>query len=168
MNKDFENALLDKCLIQNGPLDTPCWMWTGSRFGSGYGQIKYNGKFQGVHRASYLFYKEEIPRGMGVLHHCDIPLCCNPEHLFTGTQQTNVDDMVAKNRAGFQNGGFRGQRNGNAKLSETEVVTIKQLLAEGILKKPEIANRFCVTVGVIYNIASGLIWSHVNLEDYIE
>jgi hypothetical protein len=35
---------------------------------------------------------------MQILHRCDNPQCCNPEHLFVGTQAENMADMRRKGR----------------------------------------------------------------------
>lgn len=151
--------------MEDGPLETPCWIWSGSRFGSGYGQIKYQNIFQGAHRASYKHFKGEIPQGHNVLHHCDIPLCVNPEHLFLGTQRDNIADMIAKRRGAFQGNGFRGEGNGNAKLTEDDVITIKRLVVVGELSKSDIARKFQIGEGAVYNIIAGRSWSHIILED---
>ena len=29
---------------------------------------------------------------------CDVPLCCNPHHLFIGDQRINMQDRYAKGR----------------------------------------------------------------------
>ncbi|WP_434452948.1 HNH endonuclease signature motif containing protein [Lentzea sp. E54] len=33
-----------------------------------------------------------------VNHHCDTPSCCNPDHLYWGTQSENMQDCVRRGR----------------------------------------------------------------------
>ncbi len=51
-----------------------------------------------AHRASWQISFGPIPDGLQVLHTCDNPPCCNPAHLFLGTQLDNIYDMCAKGR----------------------------------------------------------------------
>jgi len=76
------------------------WIWIGAD-GGRYGQIKVLGKVEQAHRVSYELFIGEIPEGHGVLHRCDICLCVNPEHLFSGTQMDNMHDMIDKGRRHF-------------------------------------------------------------------
>jgi len=82
--------------------NTNCWNWMGAKACHGYGCINYNYKTQRVHRLSYTTFVGLIPDGMSVCHRCDNKLCCNPEHLFLGTHQDNMKDMIEKRRAHFQ------------------------------------------------------------------
>ena len=50
------------------------------------------------HRYAWELWEGPIPNGMNVLHRCDNRRCCNPAHLFLGTQQENMLDMYAKGR----------------------------------------------------------------------
>jgi hypothetical protein len=84
---------------QTIPDDDECWLWGGSLDTHGYGHVRHGGKLVSVHRLSW----EEangrpVPPGQGVLHSCDVPACWRPRHLFLGTQQANVADMVNKGR----------------------------------------------------------------------
>jgi hypothetical protein len=83
-----------------------CWPWTGLRNRTGYGQLKgtkYRGRLS--HCISWIIHNGPLPEGMRVLHRCDNPPCCNPKHLFIGTQADNVADMVAKGRNTHQGRG---------------------------------------------------------------
>ncbi len=79
---------------------TGCWIWTGATRGNNhYGAIKISQtKSVLCHRLSYEMYKECIPDKLKVLHTCDNPLCCNPNHLVVGTQLDNIQDRVKKQR----------------------------------------------------------------------
>ena len=85
--------------------DSNCWNWMGAKACHGYGAITYNNKCQRVHRLSYVTFVGAIPDNLSVLHKCDNKLCCNPEHLFLGTQKDNMQDMYKKGRAHFQKKG---------------------------------------------------------------
>jgi hypothetical protein len=90
--------------IEDRGYNTPCWIWVGGRFKSGYGAIKYNGKTQKVHRVSANFYLNfDLGSNLKVLHKCDVNPCFNPDHLFIGTLQDNSDDMIDKSRNFNQN-----------------------------------------------------------------
>lgn len=78
--------------------DGMCWTWRGST-AKGYGQIKAGNRVLRVHRVAYEFACGAVPDGMVVMHTCDNPLCCNPNHLVAATQDENMADMAAKGRA---------------------------------------------------------------------
>jgi hypothetical protein len=138
-----------------------CWVWQGSvRKKDGYGSINIGqGKTSLVHRLAYTYWKGEIPEGMFVCHHCDNPPCINPDHLFLGTNQDNMNDKMLKGRAftGFH----KGEANGGAKLTNEQVSDIKKLLIEGEFNQSEIAVEFGVSRQSICDINTNKKWSHI-------
>ena len=75
-----------------------CWNWTGSTTNRGYGKFKLHGKTVATHRLAWIISRRcEIPDGKLILHHCDNPLCCNPMHLYCGTQSDNMKDREMRN-----------------------------------------------------------------------
>lgn len=85
-----------------------CWNWTGAKAAHGYGAITYKYKCQRVHRLSYESFIGPILNNLSVLHKCDNKSCCNPDHLFLGTQKDNISDMYRKGRSRFQK---KGEKN---------------------------------------------------------
>lgn len=83
--------------------DNDCWEWKAYKIsnkpGREYGYFDFGGGVDGLaHRFSYILHYGEIPDGMEVCHRCDNPKCVNPKHLFLGSHQDNMDDMMKKNR----------------------------------------------------------------------
>ena len=89
---------------------TGCWNWTESTAPNGYGRMSYNGTTDYAHRLSWNAHFGVIPDGLHVLHRCDNPTCVNPEHLFLGTHQDNMDDMMRKGRRGNTGGHWKVKR----------------------------------------------------------
>ena len=78
--------------------ESGCWLWVGHISKDGYGRLRVAGKKELAHRASYRAFIGEIPDTLLVCHKCDNPSCVNPNHLFIGTHQDNMNDKVAKGR----------------------------------------------------------------------
>lgn len=61
--------------------------------------MRVRGRMIKAHRAAWMAATgREIAAGMCVLHKCDNPRCCNPAHLWLGTNPENTRDKVEKGR----------------------------------------------------------------------
>lgn len=132
-----------------------CWPWKGYVAKNGYGYVSFQRKDMLGHRVSYIVNRGAIPDGMDVCHKCDNPACVNPNHLFLGTHQDNMDDKVRKGRQP------RGEWNSNAKLTDEQVGRIKLELAERTGSNSAIARRYGVTRKTIDAIEHGRTWAHI-------
>ncbi|MCU0905634.1 MAG: HNH endonuclease [Tabrizicola sp.] len=136
---------------------TGCKNFTGCKVGAGYGRLRIGEKIILAHRHAYELENGPIPAGMLVCHKCDNPACCNHEHLFLGSQITNMQDRAGKGRYGTQ---AKGQSNGAAKLTDADIPAIRKLLAEGRRQK-DIAEMYGVTQPLISMIALRKKWGHL-------
>ena len=78
-----------------------CWLWAGGKTTGGYGTYTTASRFglsTLVHRAIYELTQGVSIKNKVLLHSCDTPACCNPDHLTPGTQGENLKDCVEKGR----------------------------------------------------------------------
>lgn len=64
--------------------DGDCWLWTGALTGLGYGALGRGRTGDGnvyAHRAAWELLVGEIPKGYVLRHLCQVPACCNPDHI---------------------------------------------------------------------------------------
>ena len=133
-----------------------CWLWTGSCDRDGYGRFWSNKFNVSAHRYSYQIHYGFIPDGLFVLHSCDTPACVNPDHLWLGTNQDNMDDMVNKGRCIRA----KGENSGNAKMTINQVRSIREKHKRKITYK-ELANEYGVTKQNIGAVVNRKTWRHV-------
>lgn len=135
-----------------------CWIWRLSTGSHGYGQLFWDKRVQTAHRFSYLLFNGD-PGDLSVLHKCGNRRCCNPLHLYAGTQLQNHHDMR-------QHGTYspppvlKGGQVGNSVLSDAQASEIKLSLLEGAACT-ELAVRYKVSISTISLIARNKRYAHV-------
>lgn len=133
--------------------DSGCWEWQQSKF-AGYGRLVKNKKSWPAHAYSYTAFVGPISEGLQINHKCHNRACCNPEHLYEGTQKENLHDMQMARRGNY----LRGEINGNSKI--TEEIALKIYQASGIAKT--IAAQYGVSISLVYAIKHKKIWEQIH------
>lgn len=89
-----------------------CWLWTGTIDGTKYGTFTVTEgatkRIIRAHRLSWEIHFGPPPEDLFVLHHCDIPPCVRPDHLFLGTNAENIQDARRKGRLATKANGRHG------------------------------------------------------------
>lgn len=162
MEKIFQRVKVDK----NG-----CWIWQEGKATDGYGQTRIGAdSTRLVHRIMYREAYGDFDRKLLICHRCDVVACCNPEHLFIGTNSDNVRDAAKKGRMakGKNNGAYtcpekvrRGIENGNAKLTEDIVRTIRDEYSNGNISQLKLGQKYGVSEHTIWTIVHHKTWKHV-------
>lgn len=101
-----------------------CWLWQAHCMKNGYGSLVSGSRTNGQHRSrlahriAWELTNGPIPEGLNVCHRCDAkyPIgdityrrCCNPAHLFVGTQTDNMHDASQKGRLPKMRPSVRGE-----------------------------------------------------------
>ena len=138
------------------PMASGCWEWQGGKGSKGYGKF-WLGGCKSAHRVAYASIHGQVPDGLYVLHRCDNPACCRPDHLFLGTNEDNMADMNKKGRLVTPS----GEDHGNAILTVTDVREIRDRYVSGTASVAEMADEYGVAVPTIYAVISRRIWKEV-------
>lgn len=144
--------------------ESGCWIFMGSLNESGYGIVGVGSRSDGVdrsHRVTYRHFHGEIPNGLFVCHHCDVPSCCNPDHLFLGTSLDNTIDCINKKRNSKppRNDHIKGVVHVSHKLNDDAVIEIRRLA--GKVPQRVLAEKFGVSRQTIGEVAAKKKWKHV-------
>jgi hypothetical protein len=140
-------ARLDR--LSRADKKTGCRIWKRKYTHNGYGELHYRDRRWPAHRLAWFAHHGPIPEGYFVCHSCDNRRCIAIDHLFLGTPQQNITDMICKGRGRWR-----------SRLRPEQVVDIKSRLLRG--EPPRgIARRYGVGYGTVHAIKSGKNWQHV-------
>jgi len=138
-----EQRLFARLLNTDSPDE--CWIWTGHTNQHGYGVIGIPDRRTALaHRVAYVIHHGSDPSPLNICHRCDNPPCCNPLHLFAGTQVDNMQDMSMKGRSGAR------------KISDEKVRAIRASVASGATYA-ETAECFGVSSTYVRRLALSLV-----------
>ena len=140
-----------------------CWNWCGTTARRGYGRMKVKGTSQTASRMAWELANGERLGERHALHSCDNPTCCNPNHIFAGTRQDNMDDMNRKGRG--KQFSAKGVANPRALLSEIQVAEIKARILAGE-NNTVIAKDFPASHHTVSNIRKGKSWPDIEADGH--
>lgn len=123
-----------------------CWLWNGAVDRDGYGIFSYEAKTYRAAKIALVLDGRGPKKGEFACHKCDNPRCVRPDHLYPGTPQDNVRDMIDRRRANWAK-----------RLTEQDVREIRGSNES----KRALAQRFSVTEGTIAMVLNRTTWRHI-------
>lgn len=151
---DWEKRFWEKVKILS---KNACWEWQAGKFHYGHGQFSLKRKNFKAHRISYILTKGSIPNGKCVLHKCDNPPCCNPSHLYVGTQKDNAQDRKKRGRQNSQ----KGSKHSQCIFDEKIVLKIRKSFSGKRGEYGSIAKKYGVDRKTIFNLITKRSWNHI-------
>ncbi|HEY4760659.1 MAG TPA: HNH endonuclease signature motif containing protein [Thermoguttaceae bacterium] len=128
-----------------------CWEWQAGLDKDGYGKHRIGSRHLRAHRIAYFLGHAKQPAGKCVCHDYDNPPCCNPAHLFLGTNAENMWDCTKKDRRP------QGIKHSRTFFSEEHVIDI--LLSNE--SQTMLAKQYQTLPTTINNIQRRVTWRHV-------
>jgi len=144
--------------------DEECWEWLGAKDGGGYGAYGSPHLSENKsHRIMWEMYYGKIPlddvgNTLYVLHKCDNSSCCNPGHLFLGTNKDNMKDKVKKERQSR----LFGLRNGRSIMNREKVINLRQLYSTRKYSYKALVKLFGISQSQVARIIKNQSWSWVD------
>lgn len=149
-----------------------CWLWRKAVLHpDGYGMwsirlAKARTVTWRAHRLAWALIHGNIPGDMMVCHRCDNPPCCNPAHLFLGTNTDNVRDMISKGRQNYLIAKSHaplvwGEKHPNAKLTDAAVRSFRSRYRAGEKITP-LAAELGMSTTALKAALVGRTWKHVS------
>lgn len=137
-----------------------CWVWTAAFDKDMYGKFRLseNGKKIDIRAHVYswlLFTGLSHSKGLQVCHKCDHPYCVNPDHLFLGTVQDNMEDRDAKGRQ------TKGDKHPKSKITKEQVIEMRELFATGKYTKTQLSHLYKLSLSNTSAIIRRDIWKSV-------
>lgn len=156
---DRQQGLVDRVLGKLFKAGT-CWEWAGYRTRDGYGRLTVSrpaGRKDAVyaHRVMYEWAVAPLPAGLLVCHRCDNPPCCNPSHLFAGTDADNNADAATKARTSW------GERNASHRLTDARVIALRHDHSTGLFTYAQLAGRYGISAPTAWGIVNRTSWRHL-------
>lgn len=164
MALDFQERFWSKVAQADS---SSCWPWSAATDKDGYGVFGVSTRIKSAraHRIAWLLTRGD-PKRQLVLHTCDNPSCCNPDHLFLGTPADNMKDKVRKGRhvSGMRTKPERaakGSAHGSAKLTEEQVKEIRKRYIPRKVTLHQLGAEYNVSFTTVHN-ALKYGWRHVD------
>lgn len=157
----FSGSLEERFWSKVKKLDD-CWEWIAYVRKDGYGYFGLaKNKPAKAHRLSWELVNGPIPDGLHILHRCDNRKCVNPEHLFLGTDQDNMDDMWAKGRQQSYTNQVRGSSQHASVFTSNDVLEIRRHRNEDGVSIRKLAASYGVAYNTIWQIVNRKTWAHI-------
>ena len=140
-----------------------CWPWKGKPDSDSYGRFYgFPGEVRAHRVALTLTLGRPIGDGLDALHRCDNRPCCNPGHLFEGTNGENCSDRHAKGR----DASHGGELNGRHVLTAEDVQRIRERMRSVPRNSrrawyERLAKEYGVSSDCIAAAATGKTWAHL-------
>ncbi|MER6975688.1 hypothetical protein [Streptomyces carpinensis] len=129
-------------------------VWGGDK--DGYPVVSLSGRRR---RVTHLVLEDLLGRplepGEQANHHCDTPPCVERTHLFAGTHEDNMADMIAKGRKPV------GEVVATAELEADQVRLIRDEYARGAATQADLAERYGVSQTHVSRIVRRVSWAHL-------
>lgn len=130
----IKQEIIDKFMANVSPeAITGCWIWTGGIHRQGYGMFNGSGIKRTItaHRFSAIIHGIDMS-GPVLRHKCHNPICCNPDHLETGTHKDNSQDMIKAGRS----------RSANKKFPDELIEKVREEYATGNISQAELGRKY--------------------------